>query len=433
MPSLFLCVDVTERKQRAEQLRRAARAEGLAELATGIGSDFSNLLRVISGYSEILMLRREGKSAPAEVNRIYSAAQQALFVCRQLSAFNPRRLVRPEPLNLNDMLLEMEAAVKRLAGERISVHMNPADYLPLVSADREQMGQLLLNLVISAYHTMSGTGDVLVEAQHSEDAPHSHRVIINARCSGHLGATADHARLIERFHSGMERGAAAGLALFTAHEIVRELGGSFNIMNHGWGTEFTVALPAASVAAELPARKTAEPRAGLKVLLVEDDSMVREFMRMALEENKFKVLEAESAARAFEIARDAGRIDLLITDLIMPDLPVLFVSGYPDDVLIGAGREEFSTSFLPKPFTMENLVYRVEEVLDAAMDPGPEINPDAFARSTISRSQIGDQPPLPTEESDPESAFAGKGTRFQIASRQVISFSEQEIHEQRGI
>lgn len=337
----------------------------------------------------------------------------------------------------------MEAAVKRMAGELITLYVNPVEHLPLVYADRLQMGQLLLNLVISAYHSRSGSGDVLVETQNSEGPEDSNTVTLTVRCSARVGAAAGHTPLFEPFLSGMERSAASGLALFTAHEIVRELGGALHLMNYEWGTELSVALPALPLTAELHARKTADPaRSGLKVLLVEDDSMVREFMRMALEENKFEVLEAENAARAFAITRDVTSIDLLITDLIMPettgielyrllkkdaDLPVVFISGYPDDVLVSAGMAEFASSFLAKPFTMEDLIDRVNEILDARrikLQSG-------ITRAALDKSAIASSRARPcTEDPDPESGFVAKGTRFQIASRQVLSFTEQRLHDQ---
>lgn len=382
--TLGICVDVTEKKRREEALRRAQKAEALGQLSAGIARDFSNLLTVVGGYTEILLARNgNGPASSVELNQIHKAAQQALFICRQLTAFNPRQLISPELLSVNDVVREMEDAVKRLVGEWIAVTISLAENLPPVLVDRVQIGQLLLNLAISAHDALSGRGDMLIETHNGGAGTDLQQVVLMVTHAGRSPNGQDESELFEPFSGGTDRGVAGSLALFTANEIAGSMGGKLRVSTQESGTSLGVLLPALSSSIEVPKRNSkVAAKARRKLLVVEDDGMVREFMRTALELDGFEVLEAESGIEALTIIQAEPAIDLLITDLVMPDinglelyhrlkknteLKVLFVSGYPDEHIIGEGVADIGTSFLPKPFTMETLVQRVNDVLDGTV------------------------------------------------------------------
>ncbi len=393
-----VAVDITERRQLEEQLQQAQKMEMIGQLVGGIAHDFSNTLTVINGYSNLLL---DNPALPpaiaASLKQIYVAGGRAANLTRQLLIFSRKSYAHRQPVNLNEIIEEIASMLHRLIGEHISVQLDLAHHLPRALANMSMIEQVLMNLVVNGRDAMPHGGSLVIstgscettaaDQQRNPEARPGPHVWVSVRDTGCGIAPDILPRIFEPFFTTKEAGRGTGLGLSTVLGIARKHQGWVEVESEvGTGTLFRVFLPVAAVAApaaEVPVADTALVQRGKEViLLVEDETSVREYARTVLEMHGYKVLEAASGVEAVDVWKWHGdRIALLLTDLVMPDemsglelaeklqaqrpdLKVLFSSGYNPDVAgqILAARK--GHCFLHKPYQPKTLARMVREVLD---------------------------------------------------------------------
>ena len=384
-------IDTTELREVQKQLLQSQKLESVGRLAGGVAHDFNNLLTVVNGYSAMLLARLEADSLLHSFAReVNEAGERAAILTRQLLAFSRKQRSSPRSLNLNTIVEEAERMLGRLIGEDIRMVTSLDPHLGQVMADPGQMHQVLANLLVNARDAMPSGGLIEIETRNI-DAPTRHRgvrrhsgyVMLSVRDTG-IGMDADTLQsAFEPFFTTKQRGEGTGLGLSTVYGIVRQSGGWIDAWSEsGKGATFHVFLPRTHVLpADVDAPAAAPARsAGETVLVVEDDSAVATLTTALLEAQGYGVLGASNAAAALDVATHyQGRIDLLLTDVVMPDMngkllaqeirkrrhdiKVLFMSGYPADVLGTRGMLEPGIQYLPKPFTESGLTTKVREAL----------------------------------------------------------------------
>ena len=395
-----LSQEVAERKlaeealrRSQEQLRHAQKMEAVGLLAGGVAHDFNNLLTVIAGYAEALL--NDGNTAKAmkdDLTQISRAAEQAATLTRQLLAFSCRQVLKPQVLDLNASIVELEKMLRRVIGEDIALTVTTSARPALIKADPSQIEQVILNLVLNARDASGTGGQISVESCHVErNEPGGERrscVMLAVRDTGLGMDEATRARVFEPFFTTKERGRGTGLGLATVYGIVEQSGGTITVSSEaGIGSTFKVYLPATPERPNErppPQVESAFPPAQpIRVLLVEDDEMVRSVARRVLEQHQMRVVEAENAAKALVIfnARPAD-FDVVVSDVVMPgmsgpamielllltraDLKVLYMSGYANDALVNHSVVERGFLFLQKPFAPLELVRKVRELAATA-------------------------------------------------------------------
>jgi PAS domain S-box-containing protein len=393
--------DNTERKRLEEQFRQAQKMEAVGRLAGGVAHDFNNLLTVITGYGEIL-LGRIPRADPCHgmIAEVQRAAERAAALTRQLLAFSRKQILAPVELDLNVVVGDMEGMVRRLIGEDIALVTIRDPALGRVTADRGQIEQVLMNLVVNARDAMPEGGELTIETRNvTLDAPRPAAdagvgpgpyVMLTVRDTGCGMDTATQARLFEPFFTTKEIGKGTGLGLATAYGIIKQSKGHIEVESApGRGASFTIYLPrtphteAVAKPAESP---NGVPRGTETVLLVEDEDAVRRLSRHILEMIGYRVLEARDGPEALTVCGQSnGAIDLMITDVVMPHMSgrqladqlvpryprmrVLYLSGYTDEAISHHGVLDREVAFLSKPFTFDALARKVREVLDRSSTP----------------------------------------------------------------
>jgi PAS domain S-box-containing protein len=386
--------NVTDRRKLEEQLRQSQKMEAVGRLAGGIAHDFNNLLLVINGYSEILLDRiGENLALRKEVEAILQAGNRAASLTRQLLAFSRRQVLQPTMLDLNGLVSNMEKMLRRLIGEDVELRAVLGPELGIVKADPGQIEQVILNLVVNARDAMPGggrltveTANVFLDGDFSSKHPYAAigpHVLLAVSDTG-VGMSEDtQARLFEPFFTTKEKGKGTGLGLSTVYGIVHQSQGTIHVDSEvGKGTTVKICLPRVEGAVETFSPVLLEaPKGSETVLVVEDESSVRELIVRVLSEKGYRML---SAAEGNEGLRIAGNhrepIDLLLTDMVMPrmggrelanrleaarpGLKVLFMSGYTEDAVSHRGVLKVGLSYLQKPFTSDALVRKVRETLD---------------------------------------------------------------------
>ena len=388
-----------ERQRLEEQLRQSQRMEAIGRLAGGVAHDFNNLLTVISGRAAFLRESFEGEDPRlAEVTAILDAVTRASGLTRQLLAFGRRQVVEMRAIDLNLVVSEMETMLRRLIGADIEIHSQMAPRAGAVWADRSQLEQVILNLVVNARDAMPNGGRLSIETAavvmddeyvlaHPPSQPGLYTLLAVSDTGVGMDA-ATQSRIFEPYFSTKAAVNSSGLGLAMVYGIVKQSGGFVWVYSElGVGTTFKVYLPQT----ELPVERVAPPAAprtltGTEtILLVEDEPALRELFVRTLELQGYRVIAATDgqAAQELEVVRSGG-IQLLLTDVVMPHvsgrqlaealrtkqpgLRVLYMSGYTDDAVIRHGVLESGSSFLQKPFTPTDLARRVREVLDQS-DP----------------------------------------------------------------
>jgi two-component system, cell cycle sensor histidine kinase and response regulator CckA len=395
---VWIARDVTERRELEEQLRQAQKMEAVGRLAGGVAHDFNNLLTVINGYSDITIGR-----LPAEdplrlhIEEVRKAGERAAGLTRQLLAFSRKQVLRPEVIDLNEVVREMEKMLRRLIGEDIVLRVALGPGLGSVKADPGQVEQVLMNLAVNARDAMPrggkltiGTENVHLDegyaAHHVSVAP-GHYVMLAVSDTGSGMDEETRARIFEPFFTTKEKGKGTGLGLSTVYGIVKQSGGHIWVYSEaGRGTTFKIYLPRVDAGAweHRPAAESAEGLTGTEtILLAEDDELVRNMTRIILSGYGYRVLAAENGAAAISIFESTEEpIHLLLTDVVMPGLSgreladrltrlrpetkVLYMSGYTDDAIVHHGVLEEGVNFLQKPFTPDALARRVREMLGSA-------------------------------------------------------------------
>ncbi len=398
--------DVSERRVLEQQLRQSQKMEAVGRLAGGIAHDFNNLLMVISGYSEFLLERLGAEPhlrGPAQ--EIASAAERASSLTRQLLAFSRKQMLAPRIVNLNDVATENIKMLTRMIGEDIDLVLVPSPDLWAVRADAGQIEQVIMNLAVNARDAMPSGGKLTIETSNvtlDEDYARVHAplpagdyvmVAISDTGNGMDNETQSH--IFEPFFT-TKGTKGTGLGLSTVYGIVKQSGGYIWVHSEvGRGTTFKIYLPrvastgqtAAQVAAPVEYRRVEPGRE--TILLVEDEVNLRYLARQYLEKQGYKVIEAADGAVAMQIAvAHEGIIHLLLTDVIMPgmngrelaqriseirpNVKILYMSGYTENVIGHNGMLEPGVRLLQKPFNLRDLKSVVREVLDTTPTP-PEV------------------------------------------------------------
>jgi two-component system cell cycle sensor histidine kinase/response regulator CckA len=388
--------DVTEQKALEAQLRQAQKIEAVGQLAGGVAHDFNNLLTVIDFHTEMLLETTDSAEPSREdLVEIQKASRRAGALTRQLLAFSRKQLLQPRFMDLAAVLTDLEPMLRRLIGEDIQMVCIPATELYPVLADRGQLEQALVNLVVNARDAMPHGGTLTIEATNVEIA-HSvgvwattivpgNYVLVTVTDTG-TGMTADvQSHIFEPFFTTKEQGRGTGLGLSTVYGTVKQSGGYVMCDSApGRGTTFRIYLPRATETHEPSAVGAlhAVPVGTEVLLLVEDEEPVRRLSRRILERQGYTILEARHGADALRVASaHDGEIHGVVSDVVMPEMSgrtmaeqlrrlrpnvrVLFVSGYTDDDIIRRGLLDPGMAFLQKPFTAQSLAMAVREMLDA--------------------------------------------------------------------
>ena len=393
-----------ERKKLEEQLRQSQKMEAIGQLAGGVAHDFNNLLAVIQGNAE-LALMDAAKLEPHTrefLSQITKASERAANLTRQLLAFGRKHTMRLDTVNLNDLMGNLTKMLNRIIGEDIHLECQCVG-LPFVRADASMMEQVILNLVVNARDAMPEGGRLLIGTRTlSIDArgipPHPEArtgefVCLNVSDTGTGISPENLTRIFEPFFTTKEVGKGTGLGLATVYGIVKQHQGWVNVSSRvGIGTTFEIFLPAIRPPGDDPASPPPEtvPRGGTeKILLVEDDAAVRLMTRRTLESFGYQVMEAASGCHALAVWQSHGQeIDLLLTDIVMPDgmngrqlaellrgqtpaLKVIFVSGYSLNV-IGKDTDflnRHDNFFLQKPYQVNVLINAIRQAIDAVPLP----------------------------------------------------------------
>jgi PAS domain S-box-containing protein len=401
---IIVARDITERRsaeaKRAEleaQFRQAQKMEAVGRLAGGVAHDFNNLLTVIVGRSEFLRLQLPANDPLLRhVDVIAKGAQRAAKLTGQLLAFSRRQVLQPKVLDLNGVIGGMAEMLRQLIGENIVLVTRPAPGLGQVMADPGQVEQILMNLAVNAHDAMPSGGRLTLEtsnvvrdetyARHHMGARPGAYVMLAVTDTGTGMSAETQARLFEPFFTTKGPGKGTGLGLATMYGIVKQSGGNVWVYSElGRGTCFRVYLPrvdAAVDAVEGPDGAGTSPRGHETILLVEDETDLRELALEILEMQGYVVLVAAEAREALRLSEGhAGRIDLLLTDVVMPgmsgrelavqlakrrpELGVLYMSGYAADAIASHGVLEPEIMLLQKPYSPAALAHKVREVLDA--------------------------------------------------------------------
>jgi two-component system cell cycle sensor histidine kinase/response regulator CckA len=352
-------------EETSEQLRQSQKMDAIGQLAGGVAHDFNNLLLAINGYAEFLSDSLTDERLKGFANEIRSAGERAAALTHQLLAFSRRQVLQPRILNLNDAVHEIELMLRRLIGPDITIEFDLDPHLRNVEADPSQIGQVLLNLTVNARDAIGGSGTVTLSTRN--DAQH---VLLVVADTGEGMDEKTRGRIFEPFFTTKDVGAGTGLGLSTVYGIVAQSGGEISVRSApAEGATFTVRLPVAdgepAIAAGPPA---ARARGAERILVVDDERVVRGLLAQMLRDQGYDVSVAGSAREARALQRSW---DLLITDVVMPETDgvklarqidarhVLFISGYDQEALVHA-----DAFFLQKPFSRDDLAQTVRALLD---------------------------------------------------------------------
>ncbi len=398
-------VDIAERKRAEEeglrlqaQLVQAQKMESVGRLAGGVAHDFNNMLGVILGYAELaLTMVDESQPLHRQLLQIQSAAQRSADLTRQLLAFARKQTIAPSRIDINQTVNSMLGMLQRLIGEDIDLVWLPAPEVWPVKVDPSQIDQILTNLSANARDAIDGVGKVTIEtanisldegycATHPDSRPGDH-VLLTVSDTGAGMDRKTQSHLFEPFFTTKEMGKGTGLGLATIYGVVKQNCGSINVYSEpGRGTTFKIYLPRHpdDLAPSPPSAETVTVERGSEtILVVEDEATVLQMTTLMLERQGYRVVAAGNPAEALRLAREgSGKIDLLITDVIMPEMNgrelagkilhdhpgmrCLFMSGYTANVIARHGVLDDGVQFLQKPFSISELGNKVRAVLDLA-------------------------------------------------------------------
>ena len=391
-------VSLIEREQaKEEQLRQAQKMESIGTLAGGIAHDFNNLMTVVTGYSDLALRSLEGEDPlRSKIEEIKKAGERAATLTRQLLAFSRKQLLQPKVLDLNSVVTGIAKMLPRVIGEHIDLRFRLGDSLGQIKADPGQIEQVLLNLAVNARDAMPMGGVLTIKTENihlKEKLDRSdlsiepgHHVVMEVSDTGFGMDPETQSHIFEPFFTTKGVGKGTGLGLSTVYGIVRQSGGSLWVYSEvEKGTIFKIYLPRVDQAAEHDevVEAAAVPRGRETVLLVEDEDVVRDLSKEILETFGYSVLVAANGREGLRISEEfGGPIDLVITDVIMPQMGgremadglritrpatrVLFMSGFTDDVIMHHRVLDERVSFLQKPFSPEALAIKAREILDQA-------------------------------------------------------------------
>jgi len=395
---LVVLQDATAMKTLEAQFVQSQKMQAIGQLAGGVAHDFNNLLTAISGHCDLLLLRHDSADGDyADLVQIHQNANRAAALVSQLLAFSRKQTLKPERLDLQDLLSELAHLLNRLVGERVKLRLAHAPDLGRIRADRRKLEQVVMNLVVNARDAMPEGGTIRIETEacslgeelHRDQAvvPAGDYAVIRVTDTG-CGIPTDRLpKIFEPFFTTKKPGEGTGLGLSTAYGMVKQSGGYIFVSSvEGEGTEFELYFPIHEGAEDAPVagfetRRNMVVRQGEGVvLLVEDEAPVRAFASRALRLRGYTVLEAENAEAALKTLEDPGlEVDVFVTDVVMPgmdgpswvrraledrpDVRVIFVSGYAEEALSETRARIPNSVFLPKPFSLSDLTTTVQEQL----------------------------------------------------------------------
>ncbi|MBT8342658.1 MAG: response regulator [Desulfatitalea sp.] len=391
------------RRKMEAQLRQAQKMEAVGRLAGGVAHDYNNMINVIMGYTE-MALEQIPPTDPlhADLKEIMAAAKRSKELTRQLLAFARRQSIAPRVLDINDTVQNMLNMLRPMIGEEIELIWSPGEKIWHIQIDPSQIDQILANLCVNARDAIEGVGKIIIETANTE--------IDETYCSMHEGfmpgeyvcltvsddgAGMDSStinNIFEPFFSTKAIGRGTGLGLATIYGIVKQNKGFINVYSEpGSGAIFKIYLPrvhgpanaVSPIRPQKPSRSKNET-----VLLVEDERAILKFSKIMLKKLGYRVLASDSPLKAIDMARNHPEpIDLLITDVIMPELngsdltkrlqaiipgiKVLFISGYTANIIVSKGVLEKDVFLLQKPFSKTDLALKIREVLTATTDSTP--------------------------------------------------------------
>jgi PAS domain S-box-containing protein len=395
--------DITERKQAEqalheseERLRQAQKLEAIGRLAGGIAHDFNNILTSIIGYSDI-SLRRIPKNDPLcrNLEEIRKAADRAANLTHQLLAYSRKQILQPSFLDLNEIIVDLEKMLHRLIGEDVMLDIRLVGHLGTIKADKGQIEQVLMNLVVNARDAMPKGGEVSIRTANVEihepinfktfSIPPDKYVLLQVSDTGHGMSEEVKAQLFEPFFTTKEVGKGTGLGLATVYGIIKQSGGYITVDSEtDKGTTFNIYFPLSDKekkAFEIDSVST-EPKRGVEtILLAEDDESVRKMTQEILESAGYKVLVSTDCDDAMDICKCyENPIHLLLTDVVMPKLngrelaerlllmrprmKVLYMSGYTNEEIVSHGVSDKGVALIQKPYTINALARKVRELLD---------------------------------------------------------------------
>jgi two-component system cell cycle sensor histidine kinase/response regulator CckA len=377
-------------------LKRAEKMEAVGQLAGGVAHDFNNMLGVILGYTELLIMQiGPSHQFRTELGEIYKAAQRSADLTRQLLTFARKQNVAPKVLDLNQTVEGMLNMLRRLIGENINLIWMPGTGLWPIKIDPSQLDQIMANLCVNARDAITGIGKITVETENTtiedEDCAGSASYVPGEYVRIAVGDTGKGmdketlGRIFEPFFTTKGVGEGTGLGLASVYGAVKQNNGFINTDSEpGEGTTFTIYLPRHAVTvSDMSSEKVSEPAVGghETILLVEDELTILAMTTTMLQSLGYTVVAANTPGEAHRLADEFGsEIHLLLTDVVMPDmngrdlaqnlLPVypylkcLFMSGYTSDIIAQQGVLDEGVEFIQKPFSMNDLAAKVREVLD---------------------------------------------------------------------
>ncbi|NUR75631.1 MAG: PAS domain S-box protein [Thermoleophilia bacterium] len=372
-------LDITQQKRLEAQLLQSQKMDALGQFAGGIAHDFNNLLTGIGGYADLAAGATEPESVVARcLDGIRTAAGEAASLTSRLLAFSRRNVPERALVDVNAIVREAASLLERLVRADLRVNLELAPTLPAVAADLAQLKQVVLNLALNARDAMTDGGTLTIETSHVADS-----VVLRVRDTGVGMDAATRSRALEPFFTTKPEGQGTGLGLSVVYGVIDALGGRLSIDSAvGLGTIVEIALPASEgIVGEADEPERAAPAGGAgRVLVVEDRDVVRNLARDVLESSGFDVVAVAGGREALAAFAADAPFNLLLTDVVMPEmsgpelahqlrgdrpaLPVLYMSGYTDDVLDPHELSHEATAFLRKPFGNADLIAAVHSVLD---------------------------------------------------------------------
>ncbi|WP_282021233.1 hybrid sensor histidine kinase/response regulator [Ruegeria faecimaris] len=386
--------DATELKTLEAQFVQGQKMQAVGQLAGGVAHDFNNLLTAISGHCDLLLLRHDQNDPDyGDLVQINQNANRAAALVSQLLAFSRKQTLQPEILDLRDTISDLIHLLNRLVGEKIKLTLSHDPVLKAVRADKRQLEQVLMNLVVNARDAMPEGGEVRIETEvvvlterftrDRATVQPGEYVTVKVIDSGTGIAPDKLQKVFEPFFTTKRTGEGTGLGLSTVYGIVKQTGGFIFVDSiQGRGTEFIMYLPVSTAPkkteaapAQSPEKPTVRQGEGV-VLLVEDEAPVRAFATRALRLKGYTVLEADSGEEALRLLEDGTlNVDAFVTDVVMPgldgptwvriakqnrpDVRVIFMSGYTEGAFGDSGPEISDSTFLPKPFSLNQLTEAV--------------------------------------------------------------------------
>jgi len=389
--------DATDELNMEAQLRQAQKMDSVGQLAAGVAHDFNNILTIIRGHAGLLKSSADLSPGMLESSRqIAIAAERAANLTRQLLMFSRKQIMQPQLVNLNEVINDLSKILRASVGEQVELKRNTADDLPPIHADSGMMEQILVNLSVNARDAMPRGGGLTIgtefrriDAAYVNRQPEAHEgnfICLSVTDTGHGMDHGTLSRIFEPFFTTKEIGKGTGLGLATVYGIVKQHQGWIEVESQiGHGTTFKVFIPIATKAAPPPASAKSKdmPTGCETILLVEDETALRELVQEILEKRGYHILEAATGVEALQVWKQRkDEIDLLFTDMMMPDgvsgrelaerilqdrpeIKVIYSSGYSMDVFAADSNFCDSTNFLQKPYDPETLAQIVRESLDS--------------------------------------------------------------------